>query len=84
MSERSIRRQAIEIFAWIGVTVILVAYALVSFDALEADSIPFQLMNLVGAAGIAAISFVNRVFQPTVLNATWAIIALVAIVKIVA
>ena len=83
MRGKSLRRQAIELFAWVGVSIILVAYALVSFDALESDSIAFQLMNLIGAAGIAAISFVNRVFQPTVLNATWAVIALVAIVKIV-
>ena len=83
MRGRSVRRQAIEIFAWLGVTIILIAYGLVSFDALAADSIPFQLMNLIGAAGIAAISFVNRVFQPTVLNATWAVIALVAIINIV-
>jgi len=81
-TERSVGTTIIEAFAWVAVVVILVAYALVSFDQLESDGIPFQLMNLIGAAGIATISFVRRVFQPTVLNATWAVIALVAIVRI--
>ncbi|MGI9657697.1 MAG: CBU_0592 family membrane protein [Gaiellaceae bacterium] len=81
-TQRSAATSVIEAFAWVAVVVILVAYALVSFDQLESDGIPFQLMNLIGAAGIATISFARRVFQPTVLNATWAVIALVAIVRI--
>ncbi len=80
---RSITRQVIEIFAWVAVVVILVAYGLVSFEVIVSNGIPFQLMNLIGAAGIAAISFTRRVFQPTVLNTTWAVIALVAIIRIV-
>ena len=73
----------IEVFAWIAVVVILASYALVSFDILKSDSLAFQLMNLIGAAGIATISFTRRVFQPTVLNTTWAVIALVAIIRII-
>jgi hypothetical protein len=81
--ERSAGLLFIEAFAWVAVVVILIAYALVSFDILEADGLAFQLMNLIGAAGIATISFTRRVFQPTVLNTTWAVIALVAIIRII-
>ena len=82
LRELSAPKAAIELFAWIGVTVILTAYAVVSFDVLASDSITFQLSNLIGAAGIASISFLRRVFQPLVLNTTWAVIALVAIIRI--
>lgn len=81
-TERSTTTHVIEVFAWVAVVVILAAYALVSFDVIVSDGIPFQLMNLIGGAGIAAISYTRRVFQPTVLNTTWALIALVAIVRI--
>ena len=82
LREMSPAKAAIEVFAWIGVTVILIAYALLSFDVIESDSITFQLSNLIGAAGIASISFLRQVFQPLVLNTTWAVIALVAIIRI--
>lgn len=72
-----------ELFAWYGVVAILVAYALVSFDVLESDSITFQMMNLTGALGIAAVSLLKRVFQSVVLNVIWSLIALVAILNII-
>tara|TARA_B100000686_G_C16574597_1_gene854750 strand:+ start:230 stop:484 length:255 start_codon:yes stop_codon:yes gene_type:complete len=82
MQENSLGKQLIEIFAWIGVTIILLAYALVSFDIIASNSIGYQLLNLIGATGIASISVIKRVFQSVVLNCIWAVIAFVAIMKI--
>lgn len=84
MRDLSAGKLFIETFAWVGVTLILMAYALVSFDVIESDSIPFQLMNLIGAAGIASVSLLKRVFQSVVLNVIWSLIAFVAIIRIVA
>lgn len=76
-------RNVLELFAWYGVVGILIAYAFVSFNVLESDSIPFQALNLTGALGIAAVSLLKGVFQSVVLNVVWSLIALVAIINIV-
>lgn len=75
--------RAAGLFAWYGVAAILVAYALVSFDLLDSDSLTYQLLNATGAAGVMIISFVRRAYQPVVLNFTWTLIAVIAILRIV-
>jgi hypothetical protein len=69
-----------EIVGWYGVAALLVAYALVSFDVVKAESPTFQMLNLTGAAGIAVLSLAKRAYQPAVLNAIWGAIALAALV----
>lgn len=75
--------RAAELFAWYGVAAILIAYALVSFDLIASDSLAYQLLNATGAAGVMIIAYVRRAYQPVVLNFVWALIAVVAIVRIV-
>jgi hypothetical protein len=75
--------RAAELFAWYGVAAILIAYALVSFDLIASDSLVYQLLNATGAAGVMIIAYVRRAYQPVVLNFVWALIAVVAIVRIV-
>jgi hypothetical protein len=71
-----------EIAGWYGMIAIVSAYALVSFNILTANSIVFQLLNLTGSLGIIWISIVKGVNQSIVLNAFWALIAIVALVNI--
>lgn len=71
----------IEIFGWIGMMLVLVAYGAVSFLILDSKSVLFQLMNLVGALGIGAVSFYKRAYQPAVLNIAWGLIAIVAMLR---
>jgi hypothetical protein len=75
--------RAAELFAWYGVAAILIAYALVSFDLIASDSLVYQLLNATGAAGVMIIAYVRRAYQPVVLNFVWALIAVVAIIRIV-
>jgi hypothetical protein len=83
MSTRPIRKSLLsELAGWYGVCALLGAYALVSFEVVEAESEVFQILNLTGAAGIATLSLTKRAYQPAVLNSIWAIIALVALVSI--
>ena len=74
---------AIEIFGWYGAMAILLAYALVSFSYIEPTNIWYQVLNGTGALGIVAVSFYKKAYQPGVLNAIWAVIALLAIVQFV-
>lgn len=74
--------KAIEIFGWYGVVAILLAFAMVSFEILEAKSLTFQILNAIGALGIVVASWVKRAYQPAALNFVWMIIAIIAIARI--
>ncbi len=71
-----------ELIGWYGTFAIVLAYALVSFNILSASSFLYQIMNGTGALGIVYISFKKKAYQPGVLNILWAIIALIAIVRL--
>lgn len=72
-----------EVAGWYGIAAILGAYALVSFSVIESNSFLFQALNLTGAIGVIWISYVKGVKQSVVLNVVWAIIAVIAIFKLV-
>ena len=69
---------------WYGVLAILFAYALVSFGFVTANSYVYQLLNLTGASGIVIETVSKRDKQPAVLNTIWAVVALVAIIRLIA
>ena len=71
-----------EIIGWYGTVAIILAYALVSFYFIGSNSIIYQLLNFTGAAGIVIISLSKKVYQPAALNTMWAIIALIALARI--
>lgn len=71
----------IELLGWYGTAAILLAYALVSFSVLQPASVPFQLLNITGAIGIVVVSFAKKNYQPGVLNVVWAVVAFIAIVR---
>lgn len=62
---------------------ILLAYFLVSFKFIEARSLPYEILNLTGAAGIVVEAGSKKDKQPMVLNIVWALIALIVIVQII-
>ena len=71
-----------ESIGWYGTCAIVIAYALVSFELLSSSSFLYQIMNGTGALGIVYISFKKKAYQPGVLNIIWAIIALIAIIRL--
>ncbi len=71
-----------EILGWYGVIAVVGAYALLSLNILSSTSLLFQGLNLTGAIGIVIDALDDKNTQPAVLNIIWAIIALVAIIKI--
>ncbi|MGYP001571474776 len=73
----------IEIYGWYGALAIIAAYALVSFSLIQPTSLTYQTLNVTGALGIALVSFYKKAYQPGILNMVWAIIAVVAITKMV-
>lgn len=77
------KRLFAEIAGWYGTIAIVAAYTLVSFNIVASDSVLYQLLNLTGALGIATIAIVKKVTQSVVLNLFWAVIALLALVRLV-
>lgn len=68
---------------WYGVLAILLAYLLVSFNVITAKSLGYQVLNLTGALGIVVEALSKKDAQPATLNSIWAIIAVIAIARIV-
>ncbi|MFZ1019789.1 MAG: hypothetical protein WAN61_02270, partial [Minisyncoccia bacterium] len=61
---------------------IVLAYVLVSFSFLSANSIWYQLLNGTGAVGIVVVSLYKKAYQPGILNIVWTLIAVLAIFNI--
>jgi len=61
---------------------IVLAYALISFNVLLSTSLLYQVMNIVGSIGVIYISFKKKTYQPGILNIAWVIIALISIIRI--
>lgn len=72
----------IEIAGWVGAGLILLAYALVSAGRIEARSVSFQLMNLLGAAGFVLNSGFHGAWPSAILNVIWIGIATVSLARL--
>ena len=77
---KSKRPKLTEAAGWYGVAAILLAYVLVSFNIISAQSWEYQLLNFTGASGVLVISYMKQARQPALLNLVWAVIALAALI----
>ena len=71
-----------ETIGWVGMSLVVTAYALISFNVLSSASLLYQTMNVIGSIGIIYISFKKKTYQPGILNIIWIIIALISIIRI--
>lgn len=69
----------VEVAGWIGAALILLAYLLVTVGRLTGQSLAFQWMNLVGAAGFVINGWWHRALPSASLNVIWMAIAAVAL-----
>lgn len=70
-----------ELAGWYGTAAILGAYAANNFGWLATGDPAYQLLNLTGALGVAWICWHRRTWQPFWLEAIWAAIAIVALMR---
>ena len=71
----------ITVLGWIGSVAVIAAYALNSLQKLKSDSLSFQLLNLSGAVLLIINSLFKEAYPFTFINSVWAIIAFVAIFR---
>jgi hypothetical protein len=76
------KNMLVEAYGWYGAIGLLGAYALSSFDILSPENIWYQVINITAALGIVTVSFYKKTYQPGVLNVVWAIVGLIALVKL--
>lgn len=75
--------KAINAFGWVGAILLLSAFAASSYGYLQQSDAVYQLMNLVGATGIAAQAYKRRAYPATALNVVWALVALIALFRLI-
>ncbi len=61
----------VEIVGWIGATLIIAAYALLSAGKLKGDSRAYHWMNICGAIGFVVNSGWNGALPSAALNVVW-------------
>ncbi|MFL6830745.1 MAG: hypothetical protein ACJ8D5_09040 [Sphingomicrobium sp.] len=74
---------AVEVAGWIGATLILLAYLLLSAGRLTGQSLVYQAMNVVGAAGFVINGWWHGAVPSAALNVLWLMIGAVASWRII-
>ena len=75
-------KTARDFFGWFGVVAILLAYGLNVFAVISSRGYIFLLLNLIGSAGIVAVAWPRRDFQPLALNIIWLIVAVIGVLRL--
>lgn len=70
------------VIGWYGVFAILAAYVLVTFGLVAAQNLWYILLNLTGALGLVVDGWADRDYQPLALNAVWALVALISLLRV--
>ncbi len=70
------------VLGWIGAFLLLLAYALISFKKLEADSMTYQWLNISASILLAINTLYHQAYPSSFVNIAWTIIAFFAILTI--
>lgn len=73
---------ALQVIGLLGPLFLLGAYALLSSGKLVATSPVYQVMNLLGAGVMTWVGFATGTWAVWVLNGTWALIAILGLIRI--
>ena len=73
---------AVEVVGWLGASLILGAYLLLSLGKVTGHSLLYQSMNVVGAAGFIVNGWWHGAVPSAVLNVIWMLIGLFASIRI--
>jgi hypothetical protein len=68
----------VEIAGWAGALLILFAYLLLSMGKLTGQSLTYQVMNIVGAAGFVINGWWHGALPSAALNVLWLLIGAIA------
>lgn len=85
VQSRRARRTRIvtELLGWYGAAAILIAYTLASFNLIDVHETFYLILNFTGAIGILTVATAKHVRQSMLINAFWALMAMMALVRII-
>jgi hypothetical protein len=69
----------VNVVGWVGMALLISAYALVTTGRLHGPGLKFQLMNLVGAASLMVNSAYYGAWPSAGLNVVWVVIGVVGL-----
>jgi len=72
----------VEVAGWAGAGLILLAYLLLSAGRLTGQSVPYQVMNVAGAAGFIVNGWWHGALPSATLNVIWMMIGAVTLWRI--
>ena len=70
------------ILGWLGMILLILGYLMISFKKIRTKSKRFHLINLVGSVFLFTDAIYSLNFPVIVLNFFWAVISIVALVKL--
>jgi hypothetical protein len=68
-----------DVIGWVGAAALLIAYAMVSSNKLEGNSVTYQLLNIIGSLLLAANTVFYRAYPSSFVNLIWMGIAVFSI-----
>lgn len=71
----------VNVVGWIGMALLISAYALITAGRLHGPGLTFQLMNLVGGAGLMVNSAYYSAWPSAALNLVWVVIGAVGLTR---
>jgi hypothetical protein len=71
----------VNVVGWLGMALLIGAYALVTTGRLHGPDLSFQLMNLLGAAFLMVNSAYYSAWPSAGLNVVWVVIGMVGLVR---
>ena len=71
----------IEIIGWVGMTLVLVAYLLITMKRVERDSKLYHGLNLIGSVTLGFNTLSNMAYPSTFLNVMWLFIAIYGLIQ---
>lgn len=75
-------KKHLDMLGWVGFVLIIIAFVLVSFGFIEGRTYLYQILNLAGGLALGFVSYRRKDYQPALLNAAFAIVAVVSILAL--
>jgi hypothetical protein len=71
----------IEIAGWIGATLVVIAYFLITYKKLDRESKIYHGMNLVGGLLTGVNAAINQAYPSTAINVMWVVVAIYGLIE---